>query len=126
MEAMQKDRNVKKTPSPTVQQDIVMDVLNNVVPFKPEVITGGKGPPGTNWLIHLKRDCLFLAKKIDSKEPDLNLYLVRSKLKRSVWLTWSTPDDRQIDIWVDAQRFSDQWEFVELVNEGKDGDWDES
>jgi hypothetical protein len=81
------------------------------------VLTGGKGPPTPpdnpegNWLATYEVGTTFVARSINSKEVDYNLYHVLFKnLPEVVLLKWQLPDGKILDYYVDPARFSRKFE----------------
>lgn len=74
------------------------------------VASGGKGPPEgpvDNWLADFEVGTTFVARQLNSKEVDYNLYYVLYKdLPEVMLLKWQLPDGKVLDYYVDPVRFS--------------------
>ena len=84
--------------------------------WTPRVITGGKGPTeppgeGINWLAEYDAGTTFVCRHKNSNEVDLNLYhVVYKHLPEVVLLAWRLPDGKMLDVYVDPERFSKNFE----------------
>lgn len=74
--------------------------------------TAGKGPTQDNWLKSMKEGTIFLTRIKQDKGFMLNqFFVVNNKPDTGTWLRSAGGED----LWVDAQRFSGQWEQVEVL-----------
>jgi hypothetical protein len=89
------------------------------------IVPGGKDGSG-NWLIGLKEGTVFLTRpvKTDNKNIlsfELLQFHIKMKWKRAVWLHRNFPHANE-DIFVDSIIFSQQFELIEIQQDGYKSD----
>ena len=91
-----------------------------LVPFKPRLITGGKGPTEHNWLSKLKVGTVFLVKPKSSGGFALGQFHLLHKLDKACHLMdnlTNSAASAETHIWVDPANFSSQFELVTILFE---------
>ena len=100
-----------------IDMKIEEDKEEEVIPrWKPALITGGKGPPTTNWLRELNKECIFLAKPRDFKGFEVTEYRIVCKYIKCALLRILMPD-RDLTFHVDMNDFSRDMELVEVIGQ---------
>ncbi len=83
------------------------------------VVTGGKSPPGSNWLSGLKKGSVFLCRPLAHKDkPFLEEYHIVYQGEKSCKLY--TNLNQEGWFWVDPISFCGLMEKVEVLMEGTD------
>jgi hypothetical protein len=90
---------------------------NVLVPWKPRLITGGKGPTGNNWLAQLKVGSVFLVKPKASGGFALGQFHLLHRLDKACHLMDNLSTAQETHIWVDPAAFSSQFELVTILFE---------
>jgi hypothetical protein len=88
-----------------------------IVPFKPRLITGGKGPSGQNWLSQLKVGSVFLVKPKASGGFALGQFHLLHKLDKACHLMDNLTSAQETHLWVEPVAFSSQFELVTILFE---------
>lgn len=108
----------------TLVEDLEMvnveDTEKPATPWRPRVITGGKGPsepPSKNWLSEFPEGTVFTCRHKNNQDVDLNLYCVLHKREDVVLLSWKLPDGKSLDYYVDPVRFSNKFEHVTVLGD---------
>jgi hypothetical protein len=90
-----------------------------LLPPKLKLLTGGKGPPGHDWLMDLDKGSVFLARPKDHKGFELTQYRLRFKFTKTALIRAYLPE-REFSFYVDTKRFSTDMDLVELVDVEED------
>jgi hypothetical protein len=85
--------------------------------WTPRVITGGKGPPGHNWLSGMKVGSVFLVKPKSSGGFALGQFHMLHKFDKACHLMDNLTGSQETHIWVDPAIFSQQFELVIVLFE---------
>jgi hypothetical protein len=92
----------------------------------PQVILGGKSPPGdgvTPYLLYLKPGCMFLTRDNISKDRvDLSLFKVVYVFNKARLVAEMDGNGNAIPHYVDPLEFCRRFEFYEILLEGKEDD----
>jgi hypothetical protein len=88
-----------------------------LVPWKPRLITGGKGPTGSNWLIQLTVGSVFLVKPKASGGFALGQFHLLHKLDKACHLMDNLTTHTETHLWVDPAAFSSQFDLVTILYE---------
>ena len=91
---------------------------SNVVPFR--VITGGKGPPGNDWLSELPDGSIFLTRPSSPQfdKPWGEEYHISNRSASGNWICLYQNLNQEAYIWVETKRFSRMMELAELLRYG--------
>jgi hypothetical protein len=101
---------------PFVVEDIEEQEKGKVlVPWTPRLITGGKGPTGTNWLISLSVGSVFLVKPKSSGGFALGQFHLLHKLDKACHLMDNLSNPAETHLWVDPAAFSSQFDLVTIL-----------
>lgn len=105
----------------TIQEET--EEKSNVVPFKLEILTGGKGPPGNDWLSPLPEGTVFLTRPSDPRfdKPWMEEYHISTRTEQGMVCLHSNLN-QEAYIWVDPVRFCRVMELIEVLQHGT-GDW---
>lgn len=98
------------------EEDLEEQEEKRVVPlWKPKLITGGKGPPGHNWLSDLNEGTVFLVEAKQSASFALGQFHLLHKLDNAIHLM----DNLQTEthIWVNPTKFCSQFNLVTILFE---------
>lgn len=90
---------------------------DKVLPFKPKLITGGKGPPSDNWLVDLKVGCVFLCKNKQPGAFALAQFHVEQKIENAIMLMSNLHNGPEEFIWVDPTNFCNVYKLVAKLYE---------
>lgn len=106
----------------TIQEET--EEKSNVVPFKLEVVTGGKGPPGNDWLSELPDSTIFLTRPSSPQfdKPWGEEYHISNRSESGNWICLYSNLNQEAYIWVESKRFSRVMELAEILRYGT-GDW---
>jgi len=115
MKALAKRKNGEKS-----------ETMGDLVPFK--LHKGGKEPPkqGNNWLGELKTWTVFLARDKKVSVIDLFMFQKRDSFEHSTVLMMLISQEKPITRFVSTIDFSNQYELMDIVEEGHDGEGDRS
>lgn len=94
-----------------------------ITPFRPKLLTGGKGPTGyADWLSEMKTGSVFLVKNLQQKSFVLGQFHLLHKLERAIHLMNNMDQGQEVHMWVDPLEFCQQFGFVEILMEPEDED----
>jgi len=93
------------------------DEKSNVVELK--LLTGGKGPPGNDWLSGLDDGSVFLTRPSSHQfdKPWMEEYHISARSEQGMVCLYSNLN-QEAYIWVDPVRFSRVMELVEVLQHG--------
>jgi len=92
-----------------------------LVPWKPRLITGGKGGAGHNWLSEIREGSIFLVRPKSSGGFALGQFHLLHKLDNAVHLMDNlTSGGGETHIWVDPIAFCSQFNLVTILFEPED------
>lgn len=84
-----------------------------------QLLPGGKGTGGPNWLMKLNCGDVFLVRPKFAKQFNLDVFRVEFKGIRVVQLA-NIASTGLIHYWVESSDFSDAMELIEVINDEQD------
>lgn len=102
--------------------DMTDDETKLIVPHKPplQLLTGGKLPPGSDWLSQLAQGTTFLSQNRGRVNGVLDMWTIWNKTSSSVLLR--TELNQTIFAWVIPKEFCAQNILHEILEQGTDDD----
>jgi hypothetical protein len=88
--------------------------------WTPRVVTGGKGPTGSNWLAQLREGTVFLVKPKQSGGFAEGQFHVIHNLDTDIHLM-DNMGHQEVHMWVDSSAFSSQFDLRRILYEPEDG-----
>jgi hypothetical protein len=110
-----------KGDRPEVEDNEEQENKNVTHLWQPKLITGGKSPPGHNWLSDMKEGSVFLVKPKQSGGFALGQFHLLHKLDNAVHLM-DNLQQGETHIWVDPVAFCAQFNRVAIIFEMEEDD----